>query len=506
MTRGASLKTTDFWALLVWNLTVLPLCFCFAVSPVSIASAQVSSPSPGEPSPPAPTGAPSPPSIPTPEEEEEVPPPAPPAVPGAPVPEDVLDFQAPLPTTPSPAPGLVDRYQQRLDLIRPGQLLFNLTVEEVWDDNAFNTGTEGKEDFITVIVPAVAIDQRGAKTSLNLRYSPRILKYARFSELDRVDHSLRLAADWDPSPGLRVFLQDSLLITENTAQQASSLGISRSGLGRTTQNTLLTGLDVRLSPQDDLTVQYRNIIVDQDRGEDRMVNGGGVIWRHSLPRGSVSVTYNGAYVDRDVSANSFNHAGAVRTTYELNPNDQLLLAAVASFSDNEDADNSVVAGASVGLNHQFNPNLTMLVTGGIQGFRLEDGDSDPRFFTNSHLAWTFPKGSLTVGVVNRFQNTFSTVDDVGVVLETRGFANFSYQAAPRLSLSINGSYSQVDFQEQNREDLVGRFRINIRYQLWRRLFLTAGYNFFNRDSDVNVNDLTTNRVFIGLSLGLSKPI
>jgi len=502
MIRGALLKKTDFWALLVWNLTVLPLCFCFAVSPASIASAQVSSPSPGEPSPTPPT----PPSVPTPEEEEEVPPPAPPAVPGAPVPEDVLDFQAPLPTTPPPAPGLVDRYQQRLDLIQPGQLLFDLTVEEVWDDNAFNTGTGEKEDFITVIVPAVAIDQRGAKTSLNLRYTPRILKYARFSELDRVDHSLRFAADWDPSPALRVFLQDSLLITEDTAQQASALGISRSGLGQTTQNRLATGVDVRLSPQDDLTLTYRNTIVDQDRGEDRTVNGGGVIWRHDLPRGAVSVTYDGAYVDREDSANTFNHAGAVRTTYQLNPSTDLLLAAVASFSDNEDADNSVVAGASVGFNHQFNPNLTMLVTGGIQGFRLEDDDSDPRFFTNSHLAWTFPKGNLTVGVINRYENTFSTVDDVGVVLDTRGFANFSYQAAPRLSLSIRGSYSRVDFQEENREDLVGRLGIDIRYQLWRRLFLTAGYNLFDRDSDVRGNDLTRNRVFIGLSLGLSKPI
>ncbi len=74
-----------------------------------------------------------------------------------------------------------------------------------------------------------------------------------------------------------------------------------------------------------------------------------------------------------------------------------------------------------------------------------------------------------------------------------------------LTLSVRGSYSRVDFEEQDRLDLIGKLGIDIRYQLSRFLALTAGYNFFDRDSDVE-EDLTTNRVFIGLSLGFSPPL
>ncbi|MGH7479486.1 MAG: hypothetical protein ACREJ8_07875, partial [Candidatus Methylomirabilales bacterium] len=118
----------------------------------------------------------------------------------------------PGPTTPPPAPGLIDRFQRRLDLIQPGQILFDLMVEEAYDSNAFETSTNPQSDFVTVIVPGLAIELAEGKTSLSLRYTPEILLYSRFPELNRVDHALRFAASWDPTPGLRLFLRDSLLI------------------------------------------------------------------------------------------------------------------------------------------------------------------------------------------------------------------------------------------------------------------------------------------------------
>jgi hypothetical protein len=499
-------KRTEVRTALICSLTALQL--CFGVFSLSLASAQESAPAPGVPSPATPSEAPTPPAKPEekPEEEEKVPPPAPLALPGAPEPEDVLDFQAPDLTVPPDAPGLVDRYQQRLDLIQPGQLLFNLSVEEVYDTNAFNSSGNPQDDFVTVIVPAVAVQQTAKNASLSLRYTPRILKYIRFPELDRVNHTLRFAGSWDPSPGLRLFVRDSLLITDNAAQEASPLGISQPGRRRTTRNDLTPGVEVRLTSRSDLALEYRNVFIDREDAEDRRVNGGRVAWRHRLPRGGVSLEYRPAYVDRERSGNSFNHAGTVRTSYRLNPRNELLLRVAGSFVDNDVGEDTAFVVGDVGLNRQFNPQLRMRLTGGVQVFGLEEGDPQPRFFTDSNLVWTFPRGSLMLGFVQRFQNTFSTVDDVGVVLSTRGVGSFSYQAGPRLSLSVRGSYGRVKFQEQDRTDLVGRVGIDVRYRLWRNLSLTAGYNLFDRNSDVDANDLTTNRVFIGLSLALGTPI
>ena len=261
-------------------------------------------------------------------------------------------------------------------------------------------------------------------------------------------------------------------------------------------------MEVRLGPQDTLLAEYENIIIDEAQGENRLINGGRVGWRHDFPRGGFNVTYDVAYVDREGGDNSFSHAGILRASYRLNPRDELLLGVGGSFQDNQESENTAIVGGAVGVNHEFSPQLRIRVTGGAQVFGLEQGNPKPAFSTNSDLEWTFPSGSLTLGFVQGYENTFTTVDDVGVVLNTMASGSFSYQLGPRLSFLVNGSYGRVEFQEQNQTDLVGRATIDFRFQLWQNLFLTAGYNFFDRNSNVDGNDLIDHRVFIGLSMGL----
>jgi hypothetical protein len=393
---------------------------------------------------------------------------------------------------------------QELALLPAGQLQFRLFVQEEYDDNV-NLVAQGREsDFITRISPTVAVNRTTGTTSLNLRYAPTFLLYAQFPELNRTDHTLVFDGSWQATPRLRLSLQDSLLITQNVVGEISPLGISETGRNQTTQNTLSPALDLKLTSRSNLALRYTNLFIDQEEGEDRTINGGTITFGHSLARGGVNLAYNIAYVDRERASNSLSHQGTVRTSWRLNPKDVLSFSAVASFVDNDEGDNTAVLGGSVGLNHQFNPRLSGTLTGGIQGFGLQGGENRPAFTTNSNLAWTFPRGSLTLAVANGFQNTFTTVDDVGTVLDTRGTATFSYQAGPGLNLSVTGSYSRVEFQEEDQTDLIGRLGINIRYQLGN-LSLNAGYNFFDRNSDGGT-DLTSNRVFIGLSVGYSTPL
>ena len=140
--------------------------------------------------------------------------------------------------------------------------------------------------------------------------------------------------------------------------------------------------------------------------------------------------------------------------------------------------------------------------------RFDEDDSDPTigFFTDSNLAWIYPKGRLILRVERRFTETFSDVDNEGVVEVLRGSVSFSYQAGPRLFLSVDGSYAREDFEERDRLDMINSVGFQIRYQLSRLLALTAGYQRFDRNSDDDDVDLVTNRVFIGLSLSFASPI
>jgi hypothetical protein len=503
MTRGPLLKKTDIRALFVCGLAAL---HCFSASPpaflVSIASAQ-------EPS--APPEAPARPSASKPEKEEKVPPSAPPTLPGAPAVEKAFELQAPSPTATPPPPGLVDRFQQRLNLVKPGEILFNLTVEEAYDDNAFQTSTNTQSDFITVIVPAVAIDRTRRDTSFRLQYTPRILLYADFSELNRVNHSLLAAASWDPSPWLRVSLRDNLLIT-NDQTETSEFGISQTGLRKTTRNNLSVPFEFKLARRSDLTLAYNNTIRNEEDqpqrpGNDATIHSGSVAFAHRLSRGEINLGYTLRSANFDISSDFVGHEPSLKVSYRLNPSDELLLGIDGVFRDEKDDDNVTVFTAAVGFNHQFNPRLSATLNGGITVFGQDPFDADPRFFTDSSLTWTFPRGSLRLGIQQQFVQTFDTSDDQGVVNVLGGSGSFSYQLAPRLAVAVNGSYFRNDFVQQlDRTDLVGRVGINMRYQLWQLLTLTAGYNLFDRNSDLGGNDLTTNRVFIGLSLGYSTAL
>jgi len=496
MTRGPLLKKTDIRALFFCGLAAL---HCFSALPktllVSIASAQ-------EPS--APSEAPARPSVSKPEEEEK-------ALPGAPAVEEAFELQAPSPTATPPAPGLVDRFQQRLNLVQPGQILFNLTVEEAYDDNVFQRSTNTQSDFITVIVPAVSIDRTRRDTSFRLQYTPRILLYADFSELNTVNHSLLAAASWDPSPWLRVSLRNNLLIT-NDQTETSPFGISQTGLRKRTRNNLSVPLEFKLTRRSDLTLTYANTIRnEEDRpqspGDDATINSGRIAFAHRLPRGEVNLGYTLTSANFDISSDFVGHEPSLKVSYNLNPNNELLFGVDAVLRDEKDDDNVTVFTAAVGLNHQFNPHVSATLNGGITVFDQNPFAAEPRFFTDSSLTWTFPRGSLKLGIQQRFVQTFDTGDNQGVVNVLGGSGSFSYQVAPRLAVAINGSYFRNDFVQQlDRTDLVSRVGINMRYQLWRLLTLTAGYNFFDRNSDLNNNDLTRNRVFIGLSLGYSTPL
>ncbi len=494
--RGFLLRKDAIRAVLVCSLAVLQF---FAVPLVSVASAQVPSPAPGE--------VPTPPSVPTPPEEEEIPPPAPPALPGAPTPVDILDFQAPPPTAPPVvAPGLVDRFQQRLELVPAGQILFSLTVEGEYDDNVFGEQDDREDDFRIVIVPAVAVERVRKTSSLRLRYSPRILKYIDFTDEDRVDHSLVAAWSWDTTPWFRVSVRDSLLITEDTAEA----GGRDTGLRRTIRNEVSPDLEFRLGPRSDLLVGYTNSFTDKEEvaGEedDSWIHKGRIAFRHRRPRGGVSLAYTLTTAAFDESSDFLSHEASLRASRRVTPRDELLFLAAGLLQDEDDDPDFTIITAGAGVTHEFSPQVSGTLTGGIQRFDEDDSDAEIGFATISNLTWTFPRGSLRLGVDQRFEETSDSVDNVGVVHILRGSASFAYQVGPRLDVVVNGSAAREDFEEEDRLDMVYRVGVDIRYRLSRLFTLTAGYTRFDRDSDKGGQDLTRNRVFIGLSVGYATPL
>jgi hypothetical protein len=414
-----------------------------------------------------------------------------------------LDLRAPGPTAPPTALGLSDRFQRRLELIPAGRILFDLTVEEEYDDNAFAVGDDREEDFRTVIVPAIGVERVKRKSSLRLRYTPRILRHARFSELDRVDHSLVAATSWNPTPKLRISVQESLLITEDPVA-ASALGIRDPGVRRTTRNEVSPDLQFRLSPRSDLLLGYTHTFIDAD--DDAMIHRGRIVLRHRRPRSGLSLAYTLTSAEFDESSDFLGHEGNLNASWRLNPRDELLFTGGGVVRDrDEDTDLTIITG-SLGLRHQFSRRLSSTSTAGAQRFDEEGSDPTIGFFTDSNLTWTFPRGQLALRVERRFTETFSDVDNEGVVEVLRGSVSFSYRAGPRLFVSVDGSYAREDFEEQDRLDLINSVGVQIRYQLSRLLAFTAGYQRFDRNSDLDGSDLTTNRVFIGLSLSFASPI
>jgi hypothetical protein len=386
-----------------------------------------------------------------------------------------------------PVRGETVESRQRPELdplgIRLGSFVLHpeLGIEEQYNSNIFATETDEEADFITSFTPRLLLRSDWRRHQVTLRVGADAGFYADNGSEDYVDY---LAG-----------VEGRLDITGDSYLAGSA--------------------DYRHLHED------RGSPDDADGDEptelDAALLAAAYVQRFGRINLEVAGSFEGLdFYDVDSSAGTINNddrdrleaEGALRVGYEFMPDVEAFVEGTYNIRDYDDAvddagfnRDSDGFGAAAGVTVDF---------GGVTfgdfyvGYRQQDYE-DPAFETVSGidagatLTWNVtPLTTVVAGVERSIQET-TTAGAAGSVA-TEFSVEADHELLRNLILGLDGRYMMRDYEGIDREDDYFAVGADARYMMNRNMYLSAGYEFRNRDSTLPGEDYDQHIAILRLTL------
>jgi predicted porin len=377
----------------------------------------------------------------------------------------------------------------------------SLSLGERYDDNIFETQTNKQHDFITVLSPGIRAQYLTPEptlgTQFELDYRAAINFYADHSSQNNTGHFLSLTLASPLAPSLDVHMRESLVITNNPLARGEQLfpptgfrPASQQQSGRTLNNQIEGGADIRLGGRTSLGVLFRSLInnvdVPSELDESRYTVGTDLGYTFDVARNSR------VFVASTVTFESFSPNGTV----PLGSSD-------AAFQ---------VYAIGPGVRHELTPTLT--VEAGL-GYSFTQSDAPQKdghngVIGNLRFTKTFKNGQASLGYVRRLSadgSTGNVVLDDTVIAATS--INLTGKLTARLDGNVTWSNSQgVTITTPNSNNSNQRFlsiRPGLTYQILTPWNVSVAYSYTYTDyTNSSTANLSTQLLLLGTQYALRE--
>lgn len=377
-----------------------------------------------------------------------------------------------------------------------------IALEGRYSDNIYNTKENEKDDFLTTISPGIWVSTpRSREIVLNLNpsntapgglayelqrgeinkkfqayalYEADILNYSSESQNDVTDHTAEVLASYAFSGGLTLELIDKYIRNHD---DFSSDG-SRDGIIQKYDSNILNfSADYTFSPKFRIEGVYNNFYLDYDR-EDR------------------------AYRDRT------DNAGSLYFYYTYSPKTSLFLngeytqSSFDTATENDADQYNLYAGMQWRATRKTNLRTRL----GYVNRSLDAGivDDASEFAGDLRILYNITdKTNLSLLAASNIE----VPDNSDYSFLRRNFVRLGYtqNITPKIQADINAHLENSDYSggiRNDRNDDFFRVTPSIRYTFREWMQATLSYIYENRDSNFDVNDYSTNTVFLNLSFSL----
>lgn len=377
-----------------------------------------------------------------------------------------------------------------------------IAIEGRYSDNIYNTKENEKDDFLTTISPGIWVTTpRSREIVLNLNpsntapgglayelqrgemsrkfqayalYEADILSYSSESQNDVTDHTAEGLVSYAFSGGLTLELIDKYIRGHDDFRSDGS----RDGVvQKYDSNVLNFSADYAFSPKFRIEGVYTNFYLDYDR-EDR------------------------AYRDRT------DNVGALYLYYTYSPKTSLFLNGEYIKSDFDTASENDADQYNLYAGMQWSPTRkTNLRTRlGYVNRSLDEGlvDDASEFAGDLRIRYNVTeKTRLTLLAASNIE----VPDNSDYSFLRRNFLRLGYRQdiTPKIEADINAHLENSDYSggiRDDRSDDFFRITPSIRYTFREWMMATLSYIYENRDSNFDVNDYSTNTVFLKLTFSL----
>jgi hypothetical protein len=391
-----------------------------------------------------------------------------------------------------------------------------------------------QDDWITRVGPGLTLAVLLEHTTVRLNYDIRYVYYAKSTADNTISHSISLGGFRDIPIAERMTLDLNLGIRRSGdpfpfEEQITSVRRNRRPYWRYTAggrvkyhfgeaDFIYAGFDYTQLENDDSTVQ-------DSRGYGP--RGGFVYWFNIRNGISADVSYRKAELEVSSDYDALRSSGTY--TYRFNPRTQ---ANLTYGYDKVDYDEENLEGRvdleegtlifdrdfenhrfSLGLSHQFTPNISGGISAGYSVRKPKTGDSTGEPTASASLGIISERSSFNLKAVTGPGFQSLQAQNLGYNIFTRVSADYTYLLAENLSTSLNAFYSYYDYKDtvsvlepERRKDHLWSARASLGYLFLEWLSASLNYRYIQRESTIDQNDFVDNRVTLKLTaFHLSEP-
>lgn len=360
-----------------------------------------------------------------------------------------------------------------------------LTIFGLYDDNVFNTNTNEESSFLFKFTPALAIQSDWNRHELKLTAAADIYDYTDASSENRTDFRTRLDGRIDVSRPFRVLLNAGYEIRHEDRGSPDAVG----GAAEPTQYDIIP-LGIKF---DYLATRF---------GVQVEVGYSDFKWSDTKLVSLPSIDNS----DRD-------HADLTATLklrYEFSPGYRAFISATyldrnydLAFDRNGQNRDTTGAYYDAGVSFELSRLLTGEVFAGYSSFDFDDPafESASGFDYGAALVW-YPTELTTVRLDARRSFEASTLVDVGGVYTGLVQLSVDHELLRNVVIGAQLSFADEQFEGSGRNDTVYGVRLNGEYKLNRNIAIGLRYQYWDRNSDIDVDSYSSNEVGVFLKLGL----
>jgi hypothetical protein len=386
-----------------------------------------------------------------------------------------------------------------------------ISVQEQYDDN-INLDPEGFEesDWITSVLPGMALSLEGPATTLKLDYEAAFSFYKQYSDQDTIGHRAQVAWDQGLSEHVSFHGSDRFVRSEDPILEYEGRIEDIQTVRRVYyRNSGEARIAYQFGLEDQLAFGYRNRYLDDRSSVDDDSLGHEGFANLDLwfgPRYGISLAPYYMKGDFNQDPDFDEYGGGITLNYRWKPEDRVYARYNLLYHDYEnpgdqspvDLDYRVHQGA-LGVSMALSPRADFSVEGGYYLQDYSDRDDTDGFLYEANLNLHGQRGSLRLTGSGGYYGDYYSFENLGSSEYRQGGIFVNHILLENLRVFAGGTYRWEDYTERDRTDKVWQARTGFSFSFWRWLTLSLEGQHSDRSSTDPDVEFTDNRVTFRLT-------
>jgi hypothetical protein len=387
-----------------------------------------------------------------------------------------------------------------------------ISVEQTYDDNIDLKPSENrKSDNITVVRPGLGFNNMDQTGGIAFDYNLGVNRYWKHDENNYISHNANLDMKYMTREHFNFHLKEIFVRSDEPREREylAPSTVPNAYVISTVQersvywrNIVIPTVEYMFGKESKLGVSYTENDYDNEdqtigKKREATVSPFFAFWLDE--RNGISGTYGYTHGDFENDPDLRGQNASLRYTYRYGPKssvylDNAVLRRDFKSSDSNDYD---VYNPKIGIEHAFSRTLTGLIEGGYYWQDQEGGPTRSAPTYRAGLTNVDQRTTYNLTVQGGFYEDYFTSENLGFTRYHRVLFSVMHRLERRMFVSLMGNGEYADFID-DREDWVYGGAAAVGYDVFKWLTISLNYTFRERNSNIDSNDYTDNRVMFAI--------